>query len=426
LIIFEPINQTVGFNLYKLKSEISIPAHQDVLKGFILWSVSLLSIKFYTLFVSYSVGKGLVLLAAILVLFFYVINLVYNNSKDYRKEFGLPVVLLLLSLFTSSIAADYFHNQGVIMTLTSEFDLYLFLFYFLLHKIKPRLENILNMIIVLGLIYCVIYIMQYAIYPKVILSCSILKDRGTVRIFMPGVGFMISAYYILLSKFIDSLKIRYVVQIIPIMIIFFLLGTRQVLGIVGLMTLLMVLFSNKVQTKFVVIFLIALCIIPIFFIFQDIINNMFAVTVKQSANSQSNIRVKAAEFFLFKFNHNPLWMIFGNGIPAGHSGYGIAIERLAKSTGLYLNDIGLIGDFFRYGILYVVVMLFIFIKMAVTKLHSQFSFIKYNAITDILSLFTGAGMQSQFIIILCFSMYINDVDKKEIAIEKASDKKPGS
>jgi hypothetical protein len=401
-----------------LKNQTTDLGNQDTLKYFIIWVVTLLSIKFYTLFVSYSAGKGLVLFGGIIVIFIYLLNAVYNKNKDILKRFSLPVVLIFISLLISTFAANYFHNQPFISTLLSQFDFYLFLFYFVLHKLKPKLEKLLDMIIIVGQIYCLIYFAQYIIYPKLILSCGILTDRGTVRIFMPGIAYMVSAFYIILSRYFITNKPKLLFQLIPILVVLFLLGTRQTLGIVLLMTILMILFSKKVKSKFLIFLLITISILPIFFIFQDIIYNMFDVSKTQSSQGSGYVRLRAAQYYLLNFNPRKLWMLVGNGMPAAHTNYGTAIDRITLSTGFYLNDIGLIGDFFRFGIIYVLVILFVQIKMGVMKLDEKYSYIRYMAFTDLLALITGSGLQSQFIVFMCISMYILDVNRKEIEMRK--------
>jgi hypothetical protein len=415
------LNHKVNIYIVKntiLKNYTTDQVRHDTLNYFIIWLVSLLSIKFYSLFVSYSAGKALVMFGAIIVFTLYLFNIVYNKSKEYEKMFTIPVLIIFLCLIISSFAANYFYNQPLLSTLFGQFELYLFLFYFLLHKIKPSLEALTNMFVILGLIYCLIYFVQFLIYPKLILTCGMFKDRGTLRIFMPGIDYMVSAYYIILSRYIIKNKAKLLLLLIPILVVLFLMGTRQALGIVLLMTILMILFSKRVKSKFLIFLLIALCMLPIFYIFQNIILNMLNVSVQQSANAQEYVRVRAAQYYLYSFNHNSLWILTGNGNPAPHSYYGNAIERITKTTGYYLSDVGLIGDFFKYGILYALVQLFILYRLAKTKLHDQYLFIRYNAFTCLLALFVGAGMNSQALVLLCMSMYIMDVDKKEIALEK--------
>jgi hypothetical protein len=406
-----------------LKNQTSSLSHQDIFKNFLTCAVALLSIKFYSLFVPYSVGKGLVLLGVVLVLIFYLLNLVYNNSKDLKKGFTTPVVLIFISLFVSSIAANYFHDQSILTTLFTQFDLYFFLFYFLLHKLKPNVSTLVEIIVYLGLIYCALYIIQFVIYPTKILTCAMRPERGTIRIFMPGIDYMVAAYYIFLSRFFITNRPKYLFIMVPIMIVLFLLGTRQAIFIVALMTIVMILFSKRVKSKFVILLFIVLSTIPIFFIFQQIFYNMFNLTVSQGADAQEYIRVKAAQYFVLNFNPNPIWIFTGNGMPGLHSGYGIAISRLTKTSGFYLNDIGLIGDFFRYGILYVLAMLYMLYQLVRIKLHEQFIFIRYNTYTSIMAIFVGAGMSSQSLVLFCMMLYITDVDKIKIAIEKLSARK---
>ena len=160
--------------------------------------------------------------------------------------------------------------------------------------------------------------------------------------------------------------------------------------------------------------LIAACLIPFYFIFQTIFDEMLKVTSEQqSAGIEENIRYQAVMHYLFKFNKNPMWMLIGNGMPDTMSEYGRTLGKLGQFSGLYLEDIGLFGDFFRFGILMVVAKLSMYIRLLKWKLNEKYTFIRYNMITILLTLFTAGGVNASVLALACMMMYICDLNKEE-------------
>lgn len=385
---------------------------KSVINYVIIWLISLLSIKFYTLFISYSIGKGLVLTSVVLTLSILALLIVYDRSGSLAKGFRLPVYLMFSTLVISAFAASYFHKQNFGTTLFAQNEFYLLSFYFLLHKIKPDPRKLLDMFVTLGLICTVIYFIQYLIYPTKITSASMMIDRGTLRIFMPGFGFAYSSYFILLSRFYVTKRTRHLLLLVPIVIVFFLMGTRQILAVAFLLTVISIILSRTIRSKFFVFFLLAACVIPIYYIFIDVFNNMLELTQNQVVHAQSNVRYKAASYFLFNFNGGSEWLLTGNGFPGSHTDYGKAIQRLTQAYGYYLSDIGILGDLFKFGILYVLAILIIRVKLISAPLAEEYTFVRYESIGELLTIATGAGLQAQSITILCMSMYIADANKE--------------
>ncbi len=378
-------------------------------KYLLIWALSVVSVKFYTLFIPDGVSKALVLAGTGVIVLFIFISLIYDRSKSFPMRYSWMIAFLFLSLATSTIAASYFHGQGFAGTLIAQYDFYFFSFYFLLHKLKPHPDKLLQMLVVLGVVFCIVYFVQWTIFPRIILNSKVFLDRGTVRIFMPGAGFLFCAYFLMLSGFFITKKPKYLLWLLPFLAIVFLLGTRQVLASIAFLTILNVMLSKTVKSKVLIYFLIVLCFIPVYFLFQGIFTQMMEVTSDQSSNVSDNIRLKAAGYFLFEFNKNPIWMLFGNGAPDYHSAYGRFITHLTETFGYYQSDIGIIGDFTKFGIFFVIGQLSIMILLIRSKVEEKYKFILYNILSFLMTMFTGSGLHASTISILCIMMYITDV-----------------
>jgi len=88
--------------------------------------------------------------------------------------------------------------------------------------------------------------------------------------------------------------------------------------------------------------------IPIFFIFLDIFMQLFAVTQQQGNQSEDDIRISSATFFLTTFNPNKYAYIVGNGVSSLNSNYGVLVQSYKDYRGFYQSDIGLIGEYSRF------------------------------------------------------------------------------
>jgi hypothetical protein len=168
-------------------------------------------------------------------------------------------------------------------------------------------------------------------------------------------------------------------------------------------------------------------IVPVYFLFQDIINSMFDVTVSQSQSAGSNVRVKAARFFLADFNKNNWAYLIGNGAP-GKSGYGLRMSGIAERFGYYRSDLGLIGEYTQYGVLFVIGVFVIFYRSLSSRLPESLMFIKYNFLGILITLVTGGGAfgsNSINILTNCMLLYMIDMYLNEIE-ETVPDKSPSA
>jgi hypothetical protein len=380
-------------------------------KKVIIIIVILTSIQFYQLsFIPEAVIKtsellGIALMAAVIVLY-----TIYSREKLFKAHFTTPIVLIIVSVLISMFGAYAFHDQSFLITAWAQRSIYFYLVYLLLHVMKVPGEFIIRCILSFALLYAGLYLLQYFIYPIELTHAKVLIDRGTIRIMMPGLGYLVVGYFIWLYLTFRRKKMKYILFLLLSMTIFVLLGTRQVLAVIVLLTLLFILLSKMVKSKVLVFLLIGAAFIPVFFIFQDIILSMLEVTQKQGQTIEKNIRLEAARFFLTDFYPSGWAYITGNGT-SGASLYGLRIFRYAKEFGYYQSDIGLIGEYTKYGFLYVLGVIIILYRVLIKKIPEKLMFIKYNFTAIILTLVTGGGVfgTAQGIVTNCMLLYLIDL-----------------
>lgn len=392
-------------------------------KKIILISVILCSLELFTLvFLPDMVIEVIEMAGVAIILFFLVLYFIYGERHMGKMRFTLPLVLILVSVAFSMLGAYAFQDQSFSVTVLAQRVIYFYLIYFLLHYLKISNEFITKTITVLAIAYMVLYVAQYLVYPTALIKSKMFIDRGTLRIFMPGAGFLVIAYFIWLYSFFKTYKLKYVILLLASLAVFVLLGTRQVIAAVLLLTIVFIIQSKVINSKFLFFILIGIAVIPVYFLFQDIITAMFDVTVSQSQTAESNIRVKAATFFLTDFYKNNWAYLIGNGY-AGSSSYGLRMAGISQRFSYYQSDIGLIGEYTKYGLFFVIGVIIILYRALAAKLPEELIFIKFNFLGLIMTLVSGAGAfgtTSINILINCMLLYmidnyLNEKEKQDTA-----------
>jgi hypothetical protein len=242
--------------------------------------IILCSTSFYEFFALGPLKTGGELIGVGLILGSMVLYLFYSEKKGSRFNYAWPVGLILLSAFTSMLMADYIHGQGFVLTLFAERALFFYLVYILLHQMKVEIKDLEILFVIFGILYVVIYLVQFFLYPKIILDASILQDRGTIRIYMPGGSYMAAVFWISAQKFLRTNRIRYLLILVAIFAIFVLNGGRQTIAIVTLLLVLLVIFDRKVKSRLLLLFLILIGAGAIFLLFQNIFEALFLQSQK--------------------------------------------------------------------------------------------------------------------------------------------------
>lgn len=379
-------------------------------KKTVILLVILSSLSFFSLiFIPSRLIKMLELIVPAMMLSLLFLFMVYDNSYRFKPKFRIEFGLMLLAVILSMFGAYYFHKQNFAVTASVQRFIYFLLLYPVLHVLKPKPEFLIKVIVYLGSLYAFLYILQTLFYPTKLLDVHVLADRETLRISIPGSGFLMLAYLIGLSRFIKTNNLKYLLLCVLTLIVIALLGSRQVIAPTALVTIISVLFSKKVKSRALIFILIGIAVVPVYFLFIDIFEAMIEVSKAQAANYQGDIRFKAARFFLVEFFPNKLSYIIGNGMASGLTPYGSKIKDYANVFGYYQDDIGIIGDYSKFGILMVIAEISLYTRAMILRLPVDLDFIKYNFFLSILTIFIGSSFGTpDFIVIVCISLYLID------------------
>lgn len=351
------------------------------------------------------------LISVSLLIISILIGIIYLPAERVKMHFSTPVNLLILAAIPGIFMAQYFHHQNILISVFGYRIILFYLLYLYLHIYKIPVQYIINIFIGIGLLAVCLYYIQLILYPKMIMNIFFLEGRGTIRLFIPGMIFAQASYFFFLHKYFNTKKIIFLLLSLLTLSIFVLQGTRQLIFALIFLTMMYVLFSKRVKSKLLISFLFTLAILAIFFIFQNIFHELTKVSSSQASGLSGGVRIRAMEYFLTDFMPNKLAYIFGNGNPGLGSEYNQRITILAFENGFFLADIGIVGDYFKYGIIFVLAGIAMLYKSLRFKVSSKYSFLKYYILSQCFTLIAGFGILGGVDIIILMILYIFDVDR---------------
>ncbi|MFH1119568.1 MAG: hypothetical protein V1775_07070 [Bacteroidota bacterium] len=370
-------------------------------------------------------GKGLIKIAELagigVIVLAILLQYIYNPNEGFRLNFKWEIILIFISIILSMLMAYSGHNQGFGITAVAQRFMYFYLFYFALHLIKISDTDLKQMFIYLAIVHTVFYMIQFAAYPTILFDIKVSDSRGTLRIFLAGLSYLILAYFFVLNNLFKEFSIGKLALLFFFFSVFILMGTRQIIISMFLLTIINVLLSKRVKSKFLILTLVILATIPVIVMFQDIFLNLLSVSQEQSEDVGEDTRVRAATFFLTELFPNNAAYFTGNGVSSANSGYGVRIQMYMDLYGFYQSDIGLLGDYCNFGVLFVLAVFILIIRVLLMKLDQSHMFIKYFYITVLLTLFTGGGpfARGDSIVTICITLYLIDVYLQNKKIEES-------
>jgi hypothetical protein len=383
----------------------------------LLSGVYFFRIAFFSLNIIYILQFATIGLLVLIILF----QNIYWKFNLNKHHFTWPVLFIFTGMFLSMLTAEYAHNQPIVISLWAQRFLYFYLFYFVLHIFQPSVKTLENILIYAGIAYILAFLLQYIAFPRVIFDVRQEIDRGTIRIFLPGLLILYTAYFICLTRVLFFNSFKYIFFIIPALGIIILSGTRSIIAAPVIVTFLVLIFSKKIKSRALILILVLATLGMAYYMFQDIIENLLAISQTQSGSYNENIRIRAAKFYLSDFYPNDLAYITGNGQGHQASPYGREIQSYKTNLGYYQSDIGIIGEYTKYGAFFIFGVFAILLKGIGQKLNINVKYVHYTLILILISIPLGMFFTTpDGIVIVCIMMYILDSKRNR---RKQTDKK---
>lgn len=292
------------------------------------------------------------------------------------RSFTFPLIIILLGVFLSIFPAQYVHGQPLHITFYQQRHMYALLFYFLLFYLSPRPQWIINVLFYTAMAVGLLYIVQYVLYPFLITDAKIFIQRGTIRMNLPGTYFMYIGFFLSVDRFFTNYEKRFGLGALLLFTVAILSGFRTTVGLYIFITAAFLLFSKKVKNKMLLFLLAAVFATSGFFAFHSIATEMVESALEESTEGTENIRYRAASYLLSLNKEDPSTYVLGNGEPSQRSRYGMKLFIIAITRGFYLSDIGIFGFYFKFGIFAAAAVIFIILRVVLTRLPKETFFIR--------------------------------------------------
>lgn len=350
------------------------------------------------------------MIAGGLMLALIILGSIYQSERDIKLNFKVAITVLIISSFPSFFVALSYHNQSLSGSLLANQIIWFYLLYFFVHVYKVPAKFLIRTLVIIGVLVVALFYVQYFLYPKVIMDIPFLKSRGTLRILVPGMLCTQLAYFFFLDRFFKSSRFLDLILSLVALSVFVLQGSRQLIFSMVFLTLIMLFFHKKVQSRFLKVGIIILASLAVFLIFRDIFIELARVSTSQVEEFGEGVRIKAARFYLTDFQSDGWTYLFGNSRPASGNFYGRKLELFAYKYGYYITDIGIIGDYVRYGIIFVIAGLFMLLKSIRFKVGLEYRYLKYYIVMQCFTLATGKGILGGVDILILLILYIFDLN----------------
>lgn len=336
----------------------------------------------------------------------------FKIKKQSRYE--LPVRIIFILIWMSMLSALFFWGQELVLSYRSTATYLGLVYFFLLMKIKPDIQQVEKIIWFFCGVFIILWFYGMLKAPQIIYAIdadtTMDDSRGIFRLALPGRGFLILAFFLAVSKFVQTKNNKWAIVFTFLFTMIVLQVTRQIIIFSFIVSLLYILRKSKIAW-FVLIAL------GLFFIAggslinvsdNSVVGRMINISSQQASSQntgEQNIRVLEYTYFLTNYSKNIITDIIGNGVPHFYSSYGLKEISIKEQFSYFMSDVGYAEIFVRFGILGVLSYLFIFWRAATQKVDSAYMysklFILYLAAANV-----TASWVFQDVIPLCISLYV--------------------
>lgn len=278
-----------------------------------------------------------------------------NKSKNRNY-----VVIFFLIMIISTIGPYYEYNQPIEDTLISQRANYSIIVLFILLYIHPTVTDIFYAIKLAA--FLSVFILIYSIInPNVFFKENVIEERlqyGSsdlgVAGLLPGFDILRIYFYFTAYKLIVNAKksLLDIFIFLLLMTMIIVVQNRQSLIItipIFIYTFLRIKNSYSRRAIFVMAFVSLIMLLPFLqYIYESLLNE----SKDQLSNTDYN-RWQAIYVFLIEWKTDIFNFFFGHGIGSKGSIYTNKLSQLGEYRGAMAQDIGFLGSYFFYGILFV-------------------------------------------------------------------------
>jgi hypothetical protein len=266
-------------------------------------------------------------------------------------RFRTAILIFLTGILANSLAAWINLGQNPRLTILSFSFYYFILLYFLMHYLELDKKFVENIVIVFGIIYSIIFTIQYKIYPTEIFNSSAKTAEMALQFEVLGHGFLMLAYLLVLNRFLTRRKPVYIILAMAFLMVQFKSDFRTLIAGALLVTGLMVIRTFRLDVTNILILIFAGFMFVALMQYRGvayIIDKMMTKTKTEMDMGDEYIRNIELEFYYTRYPRNLSYYIIGGGKPAGYNLYAVS-DTWDMNYNIVWVDIGLLGFFVVVG-----------------------------------------------------------------------------
>lgn len=301
---------------------------------------------------------------------------------EFKKkcEFSLLIKLYVCCIFFSCISSYVYRGQTNLFTTFTQSYIYLSLaFYFVCSWLKIKTKELEKSLVIVGLISVAAYFVQNAVYPTVIFADAKNDYSTEIRIRMCGSLIYSFLFFFGINKYVTKKSLKYLFCSVLAFICIIFMGFRSLtlsLLALGILEYFYVTGMSVRRLKQLVPLILIVVIVSQFGIVQDKIAEMLARQERgDNFDNSDYIRFVEFDYYWNNFFHDGYERFFGSGLPVqGTAFYNFQMKNF--SYNLFWNDWGLLGMSWIFGIPTVFLIYFMYVKVLVSKLPKEYTYLK--------------------------------------------------
>lgn len=297
-----------------------------------------------------------------------------NNTVLTLFNSWVVGIIGLLFLITPLIPL-FEYNQSYIDSLIAQRANYVFLLLFVFLRMNPTIDEVIMPIRVLSYITVLYYIVSI-VYPQFFFTEEMVKEMLNSRLrhhstdigfFVPGFRLAVFYFLYLIGCFIKDSNNRIFIECCVFLFVIIAMQNRS--SIIGTVPFFIYsIFKTNQKSKVFYVVSVILIIAAALPFLTAIYNSLLDETTAQ-INDSNYTRWSGLYYFGFEGKHNFIEMLLGNGVWT-NSLYAVIMGSLSRS--MQISDVGLIGTYYLYGIVPILLLGFFIFKALIGKTIPHF------------------------------------------------------
>lgn len=297
-----------------------------------------------------------------------------------KSEFSLLIKLFVCCIFFSCISSYVYRGQTNLFTTFTQSYFYLSLaFYFVCSWLKIKTNELEKSLVIAGLISVGAYFLQNAVYPTVIFADATNDYSTEIRIRMCGSLIYSFLFFFGINKYVSNKSLKYLFCSVLAFICIIIMGFRSLtvsLLALGVLEYFYVSGVSVKRLKQLLPLILIIVIVSQFDIVQYKVAEMLARQDRgDSFDNSDYIRFVEFDYYWNYYFKDIYERFFGSGLPVqGTAFYNFQMKNF--SYNLFWNDWGLLGMSWIFGIPTVVILYYMYIKVIVSRLPKEYTYLK--------------------------------------------------